>query len=357
MVKSRFIIQPETSERTLTDFGPLITPQSSAPTRPTTSGGLTGLASRTLQPVEQGIRTLGQAIRTTSPTSQFASPFVTPTPTAQAAPESFFRGGAAPIAQGGRDLSIVPRIAPVGGGPTAPPVPQVPGLEGLSEQLQQLYNLAKKFLDELQARGQTINPAVSITPERIAEFMDQAAKEIDPFYAEQLKLAKEAFLTDVGYSKEEITRLELEAERGFARSTRRLGEEYAERGFAQSGLRRRGEMELAEETQRDIELQRRQLTQKTGQALRQFYQKYGTQSLPKGELPTLQETPRALPGEERFARTGREFPFYELNEGLYKDIVGSEEFEKRGAVSKRTSELEEAERRQKELERIRSITL
>lgn len=363
---TRFTIRPEISDRTLTSFGPLITAQASASARPTVGGGFTGFAGRTLQPIGQGIRTLGQAIRTISPTNQFASPFATPTPTAQATSQSFFGGGgAAPIAQGGRDLSIVPRIAPIGG-PTIPPAPPVPpappapesiGLEGLPEQLQQLYDLAKKFLDDLQRRGQIINPAVSITPERIAEFMDQASKEIDPFYAEQLKLAKESFLTDVGYSKEEIARLESETERMFGQATRRIGEELAERGFAQSGLRRREETELAEETQRAIELQRRQLTQKTGAALRQFYQKYGAPALPQEEIPKLPPTPRALPGEERFERTGREFPFYELPEGLYRDIVGSSEFERRGAVSKRGSELEEAERRKQELERIRSLTL
>ena len=67
---------------------------------------------------------------------------------------------------------------------------------------------AKDLLDEIKARGGTVNPNIEITPETTAEFMKIAEKEIDPYYTTQLKLAREGFLSSVGYDADQVAQSE-----------------------------------------------------------------------------------------------------------------------------------------------------
>ena len=61
------------------------------------------------------------------------------------------------------------------------------------------------------------------------------------------------------------------------------------------------------------------------------------------QLPgsTLTNAPRVLAGEGNFAKGG-ESPYYTLSDDVYNNLIGSEEFARRGAISSRTSELEGA---------------
>ena len=218
-----------------------------------------------------------------------------------------------------------------------------------------LFNIIDQQLKELQRRGQMINPNIEITPERTAEFMAQAAREIDPFYANQLKIAKNEFLQSLGYTQREILRQEEITERRYGKAFRELGEREAEAGFALSGRRILGEQELARTTQEEIEGQRRRLGFQTGVVARELAGKFGPEAVSK--LTTFEEAPQIIPGELKFERGKRQLPFYELSPEVYEGLVGSEEFERRGVVRKRASELEEAFRTQKALEQARLINL
>ena len=239
--------------------------------------------------------------------------------------------------------------APVTGGQTGQIVTQTgqPEFDSLLENL-------RSFLADLQRRGQVINPNIEITPERLAEFMSLAEQEINPFFASQLRLAREGFLQDLGFGTEEILAQEQEAERLHRQSLRSLGEEAAETGFALSGRRQTAERELAETTQLGLERGRRRFEFGAGQAARQFAGLFGG-----GEttIPTIPGTPQAIPGERSFERTGGVSPLFELNPDVFDRLIGEREFERRGAVRSRASDLERAFRTQQQAQQVRQLVL
>lgn len=223
---------------------------------------------------------------------------------------------------------------------------------GLTGVYGEMYNALKTQLDELQKRGQVINPDITISPERVAEFTKQAETEINPYYASQLKVAREGFLRNIGYSQDELLRNERDLERQYGRATRQLGEQAAETGFALSGRRIGEEGELAETTARTIEDRRRQLAFQSGTAAREYAQLFGAADV---TAPTISGAPTVGAGETRFGIGDRTLPLYELSPDVYQGLIGSQEFQRRGQVQSRASELEEAFRRQQALEQQRSF--
>uniref|UniRef100_A0A7V3JAP3 LysM peptidoglycan-binding domain-containing protein n=1 Tax=candidate division CPR3 bacterium TaxID=2268181 RepID=A0A7V3JAP3_UNCC3 len=172
----------------------------------------------------------------------------------------------------------------------------------------------------------------------ITQFLKQAEQEVDPYYKTQLALAREEFLRQLGYSKEEILRQEEELERQYGKQLRTIGEEMAEKGFALSGPRLLEERELAETTQRQIEQARRSAQFAAGTAARTFAQQWG---YPETTIPTISATPRVLAGEPTFERPAGEIPFYEISPEVYSGLVGEKEWEKKGEIKRRAAELEQ----------------
>lgn len=225
---------------------------------------------------------------------------------------------------------------------------------GLPKEFQDILDSLEEYLDELEKRGEVINPNIEITPERMAEFTRQAEGEINPYYSSQLKLARETLLRSVGYSTDEILRQEQDAENTYKRQFRTLGEDAADVGFALSGIRQRQEGELAQDTQKTLEERRRSLEFNTGSDVRNFAQLYGATELPNFEIA---KGPNVLAGESSFSRPGGTRSLYNLDPAIYSGLVGSQEFERRGAVKTRASELEEAFRSNEALKQQRQLTL
>lgn len=210
------------------------------------------------------------------------------------------------------------------------------------------------MIDKLLASGQTVNPYIDITPEKVAEFTAQAQREIDPYYASQLKLAREGFLRSVGYTTEELGKYEADLERKYGTQVRQLGEQAAEQGFALSGLRKREETELAYGTQQDIESKRRALGYETGTQARQFAQQWGGGDM---SIPTISQAPRVLAGEMGFQRSGEQTPFYQLSPETYQGLIGSKEWEQKAAKQTRVSQLESAWKESELAKQYRKLTL
>lgn len=227
-------------------------------------------------------------------------------------------------------------------------------ITGLPPELQDLYGQLKTYLDELKKRGQVLNPNIEISPEKVAEFLKQAETEINPFYSTQLKLARDVLYTGLGYAKEEIAHQEKNLEQRYGKNLRNLGETAAEQGFAQSGLRLRDESDLARDTQDTIDQGRRDLQFRATQAAQGFAQQFGT-----GELPSLNlgEAPKVAAGQYGFSTANRQLPLYQLSPEVYNNLVGSQEFARRGAVSARASELEAAERTKQSIAQQRQLIL
>lgn len=225
----------------------------------------------------------------------------------------------------------------------------------LPPEFQELLDTLKDYLIELQKRGKIPAPK-DLTPDEIAKFLTQAEKEISPYYATQLKLAKEGFLRSLGYTQETIDRLTEEAQREYQQNLRALGETMAERGFAESGIRKRSERELAWDTQRQLEEARRRALFETGTLARQFAQEWGEGGLPRTtEIPAVRNV-RVLWGQPVFQEVGKTY-LYELRPEVYKGLIGEKEWEKKAAIQQRKAELVGAEREKRQTQALRKLSL
>ena len=234
---------------------------------------------------------------------------------------------------------------------------------GLTGESAQLVNLFQTYLDKLATNGQSINPNIEITPDRVSEFMakaqsdiDQfipyASKEIKPFYENQLKVAREGFLRSAGYSQQQLLQHEAGLERKFTETQRGIGEQAAEQGFAQSGLRFRQERENIDATQRAIGQARETVGQRVTGLASEFAQKYGTANLPGFNVGA---TPKV--GDFDFTRPSAEQPFYQLSPETYAGLQGEQTFAQESATRKRAAELESAFRSKAAVDQQRQLTL
>lgn len=201
-------------------------------------------------------------------------------------------------------------------------------LSGLPPEWRALYTRLDSMLADLTKRGQIINPNVQITPDKLAEFATLAHGQIEPYYASQLKVAKDQFLTGLGYSNEQIQNQEKQYAQQYKQSLRNIGEQSAETGFALSGRRQLQEQQLAENTQNEINQNRRQLSYNAGNEASKFAQTYGYGNVPTA--PTFTPAPRVLPGQESFS-FDQTSPFYQLSNDVYSGLIGSQQNEQKQA--------------------------
>lgn len=209
-------------------------------------------------------------------------------------------------------------------------------------------SVMQSVIEGMTAAGLKLNPNVQITPEVAAEFMTFAAnnvnaflpyaqKEIAPYYANQLKIARDALTKSLGYTAEDITRLDKETEKKYSQTLQKIGVQAADMGFAQSGIRKLGEQELASSTQESLDATRRQAGRESENLVAGFAQKFGSDALPG--TPSISK-PRVLAGESSFQVDGGS-PLYQLNPDVYSSLTGTEQFAQRTAEQRRASELEQ----------------
>lgn len=233
---------------------------------------------------------------------------------------------------------------------TLPSTTPAPSSSGSLEDT--LYQQLATYLEDLKKRGQVLNPNIQITPEQAAQFTAQAQQEIDPYYATQLKLARESLLRSVGYSQTELDAKEKEIEQTYGTNLRKTGENFADQGFAQSGLRNRAEGQLATDTQNQIDSGRRALNFGAEGLAQGFAQQYGSRDLPSlsgSSAPTVQA------GQSGFTRPSGQSSYYQLSPQIYDNLVGTKQFEQTGAVRSRASELESAFRTGQSLQEQRQL--
>lgn len=238
------------------------------------------------------------------------------------------------------------------GGDTAGSVP--PSFESTGDTgLDQLLGTLQTYLDELKKRGLVLNPDVTISPEKAAEFLRQAENEINPYYAEQLKFARTGLLKDAGYAQEQIVNFENQMSQKYGEAYRQTAESAADRGFAQSGIRKREETSLATDVQQMLDQNRRDLQFKLGNQAENYIKEFGSSSMPS---LNMSRAPRVT-GLGGFESGGSESPFFQISPELQNGIIGSKEFERRGQVSGRASELESAYRTQQQIDQARKLIL
>lgn len=216
-----------------------------------------------------------------------------------------------------------------------------------------LNSLMEDYLQKMEAAGMMLNPNITIDATTLQEFAALAAKEIDPFYAEQLRTGVSDFLLNQGMSKDALLENEKRLSRKYGIATRQLGEQAADQGFAQSGIRRRDERELALDTQNQINDQRTQFQNQRTVAGRNLEKVFGSQNVPSFSLG---DRPTVGAGESKFG-TSPDSPLYNLSDSLYGNIKGSNTYEQIAAKKQRESELAGLYRSGQSLSQIRALTL
>lgn len=241
-----------------------------------------------------------------------------------------------------------------GTSPTSNPQGTALDVATLPPEFQQLYSQLETYLQQLQQRGQVLNPDVNITPEQTLSFLNQAKSEINPYYASQLRLATDTLSKTLNYGIANEQKSETQAQRDYSTNLRTLGESSADRGFAQSGLRQRDEGNLAYDTNTSIQNARDALSYNAGNAASSFAQQYGSANLPSLNIGNA---PRALAGQPGFQNSSGSSPLYQLSPSVYQGLKGSNEYQQEADVQNRASQLESAFRTTQGINQARTLTL
>jgi len=225
----------------------------------------------------------------------------------------------------------------------------------LSPEYKLIVDESQKLLDELAKQGNTVNPNIEITPEKAAEFMQKAESEINPYYAGQLKLAKEDFLTSVGYDRDSILRLEQGYADQYKKGFKQIGETAADTGFALSGRRIGQETDIDTATNRQIQENRIGLQGRAGELMRTFQRQYAGLPGFEAQTATIEKAPTV--GGGAFNTSTESTPLYNLDPSIYDKLIGEQEYLRRAATKTRQSELESAFREANSINTQRSLTL
>lgn len=222
-----------------------------------------------------------------------------------------------------------------------------------SNPLSPILNALDSQLTQLEQRGKVLNPAIDITPEKMAEFLTQAKSEINPYYSTLLNVARENLLRSAGLGIDEIREAESALERTYGQAFRTLGESAADRGFATSGIRQREEKELAMGTQDAINQSRRTLATTLGSDARAFAGEFGGAQIPGS--PSLSAAPTVSAGEGKFGRSVTSLPVYNISDSILSGLKGTRQFQEEADITSRTAELESAERERLALQQGRAL--
>lgn len=208
----------------------------------------------------------------------------------------------------------------------------------------------KKQLDNTVAAGNTINPDITISPDQVQKFIDQAKDEIEPYYQTiytQIKGDLQRHAADIS--------TELAATAGqttdqFGRNLRTLRDNTTENGTTFSGERVRNETQLATDAQRSLDAAQRTAVSAATDAARAAESQVGSSNVSDITAPTIQ-TPNIAgsfkPGQTTIASATTGLPsnssaLFSFSGGL----SGTLEQQKLAAEKTREAELEKAYREQ-----------
>jgi len=216
---------------------------------------------------------------------------------------------------------------------------------GWSQDMIDIFTQMTDLLEAQIAAGNTINPDIEIDETTVAGFLDQAQKELDPYYSSLIEMAKKDLTDTFRYKQESQQLAETQTERQYGKDLEQMGIGYAETGEAYSGKRIKSEQELAQSTQEAVDQSRRDFFYQTTGLGTAAERTYGSKSLKDLSFPTIAGKPQIIAGKAQWARGG-ETSLYELS----GEITGEIEKEKEVAERTRASELESVYRSKRALD-------
>lgn len=133
-----------------------------------------------------------------------------------------------------------------------PPQQQQQGLTGVP-QLDEVYSQLEKYVTDLQANGQRVNPNIEISPATAQQFLDKAQGEINPYYASQIDSMKNELKSSLDVMQKQYDLGKRNQESQFQLDLKNKRETLADQGAAQSGFRGQQEQQLQQNAQRTME--------------------------------------------------------------------------------------------------------
>ncbi len=221
-------------------------------------------------------------------------------------------------------------------------------IAGLSPDEQAYLATIQQFMEGQIKAGQMINPDITIDQATMAGFLEQAQREIEPYYSQMTEQVREDLIRGFEYQQAAQLAQERQLEREYGRGVEQIGEQAAERGLAYSGIRKRQERELAEQTQEALESGRRQLLYQTTGMGTAAERAVGSRALSGIGMPAIGGTPRVLAGQRAWSYGQTQLPLYKISD----DVMGALEREKETAEKTMASHLEREYREKRAREEL-----
>jgi len=208
----------------------------------------------------------------------------------------------------------------------------------MSPTLQMAYIQMMQSLGKQIEAGKVINPNIEITPEQVKEFTDQATKELDPYYQEQIRNYQKDLDTSITRLTEDFNTGVRNAEDPFKRNLAVQAENEAQAGTVYGSERGVRENLAVSDQQQKID----ELSKTVGRSIQD----------------TKTQAERTL-GSDVFGTSSYNMPTYGVsNQGISTTgsrtvfsptggLIGELPKEKTTAIKSRASELEEAFRNQR----------
>ena len=201
-----------------------------------------------------------------------------------------------------------------------------------------------KYIKGLETAGQRVNPNIELTPDQIKGFLDQASKEISPYYQSQLTSIKEDLSNNLKYLQQDYELNKQNKEAQFKQGLETTRENLAGAGLAFSGNRGAQEQGIQQSEQRELDLDALRLSQTAGEQSSQAAKLAGTRNLAGLNYPSVNAPTVNLSGAGSYD-TGRNLSFAPTT----SPVTCSLEREQLTATQTRASNLEEAERKSRAL--------
>lgn len=206
----------------------------------------------------------------------------------------------------------------------------------------ELDSLASAVYQQLQSGNinqDFLQSFVNVTPEKTQEFLDQAVKELSPYYQQIYTRAKENIGTNLSELTTAAKRNAENTTTGFERDLRSYRSGIRDTGLTFSGQRVREEGQLATDAQNALKDQQRSYISSRDSVLRSAEDYLGSKSLEGFQVPELQQN--SIDFTPGFTGLGQgttgtvKAPVFQFSPG----ITGTLEEEKRKAEELRKSEL------------------
>jgi peptidoglycan hydrolase-like protein with peptidoglycan-binding domain len=218
----------------------------------------------------------------------------------------------------------------------------------LTPELKSLFDQLTLQISTLVEQGQRVNPDLTITPEMTARFLEQATKELDPYYQELIRQNKQDLSTSFQQLQEDYNKTIQREQPAFQQTLEGQDINEAEAGMAFSSGRQKREQNIISGQQQRLD-DLFQINQRGAEKLAVTGERQiGSRAFGDLGIPSLQQyaaqrstiSPRGT-----LTSTGSR-SLYAPQTGLFGELPA----QAKTAIDTRTSALEEAERKKRILD-------